>query len=686
MKGIFNMANESTLLALAYIKESENPLQVFCNLILYCLNVSPQLQLRHDELKDKMVEQFGLTIPNHIINSCIRYLLKQNAIEKLDNGAGYILIESNFDIKHFETQKEIISYNENILIDDLIKYVFDKFNLIWDRETAYKNLSDLVLNEKTATDIVDNTFNDDASEKAKYIHPAWYVKKYIIDLLEKRDGSCYQYFMNVFNGTLVLRGLLQTNDYNQDKEQKFKGTEFYFDTKILLRILGFSLPYLCETARELLDLITKEYNGKIAVFRHVIRETQAVISFAEKDMSSKGYVENFEFDYFQKQSKYDAEDFRIAKNSVENRLRDEFGFIIVEDIDWNDKKTLSYFIDDSKLEVYLKEKNEKWKSNTIKNDVRSVLSINIKREGDYSVYFGGKKKLPVFVTSNSKLVFDTKSYAEENTEKDDFLAPWTFNKLPLITDTNLMCRLWLTSKYKDELTLNFAKSAFLFQQSDAAFYERIKRTYQDVKEKHNYNVVDLDHERFEKLKEKIIDKTNGNLDEIDENVVATSFEELASRVSEEKDKTIKVLSEGNESVKKSLNDMEMDYIESCAQRFSNKVNFFRKVLLFIIKNSPTIVALIGIIAIWVVDYMITDVLLNSHKLFSLIPLGIGVAFEFFDKNVLSDSLITKFCNKYKNYCEKQYRSNIRKKLSKKERRFEEEIIECSIKNTKFFKK
>ena len=492
--------------------------------------------------------------------------------------------------------------------------------------------------------------------------------------------------MNVFNGTLVLRGLLQTNDYNQDKEQKFKGTEFYFDTKILLRILGFSLPYLCETARELIELITKEYNGKIAVFRHVIRETQAVISFAEKDMTTKGYVENFEFDYFQKQNKYEAEDFRIAKNSVESRLRDEFGFIIVEDIDWNDKKTLSYYIDDSKLEAFLKEKNEDWKPNTIKTDVRSVLSINIKREGDYSVYFGGKKKLPVFVTSNSKLVFDTKSYAEENTEKDDFLAPWTFNKLPLITDTNLMCRLWLTSKYKEELTLNFAKSAFLFQQSDAAFYERIKKTYQEVKEKHNYNVVDLDHERFEKLKEKIIDKTNGNLDDIDEDVVAISFEELAQRESFEKDKTISEMSKEIVLTKQSFNEMEVNYIESCSQRFLNKINIFKKTLMKMIGILPTLVAIVGVILIWAVDYCITDEFLNWNKLFVIIPLVMTIAFEIIDKNILTESLIDKLRNKYKEHCIYQYKHMIKKKLTPKEKKYENEIIEYSINNTHFFDK
>lgn len=684
MEGIFEMANCNTLLALAYIRESDNPLRVFCNLILYCLSISSEQKLRHDELKGKMKDVFGLSVPNFIIDSCVKYLLKQKAIEKLPNGAGYRLLDSKFDVEQFETEKKMISYNENLLIDELITYVSNKFDLSWSRDEAYKNLSDLILNEKTTTDIVEDIFVDDASKDLKYIQPTWYVKKYIIELLEQRSGASYEYFLNVFNGTLVLKGLLQTNDYNQDKEQKFRGTTFYFDTKILLRILGFSLPYLCETTKELLNLITKEYGGKIGVFSHVISEIRSAIAYAENDMNTKGYVDNFEFDYFQRENQYSAEDFRIAKESVEDRLKNEFGFVIIDDIDWNAQKTSRYYFDEEKLTAFLKDKNSGWKSGAIRNDVRSVLYVNIAREGDYTAYFGGKRKLPVIVTSNTKLFFDLKNYANENLDNDNFIAPWTHNKLPVITDSNLMSRLWLTSKCKDEITLSLAKAAFLFQQSDAAFYEKIKSTYKAVQEKHSYNIVDLDHERFEKLKEEIIDKTNGNLEEIDENVVATSFEELANRVSEEKDKTIKVLSEGNESVQKSLNDMEKDYIESCARHFSNKVNFFSKTVMFIIKNSPTIVALLGIIAIWVIDYRITAKLLNSHKLFSFIPLGLALIFEFVDKKVLSDSLIAKLCDKYKNCCKKQYISNIKKKLSEKERRFEDEIIECSIKNTKFF--
>lgn len=178
-----------------------------------------------------MKDVFGLSVPNFIIDSCVKYLLKQKAVEKLPNGAGYRLLDSKFDVEQFETEKEMISYNENLLIDELITYVSNKFDLSWSRDEAYKNLSDLILNEKTTTDIVEDIFVDDASKDLKYIQPTWYVKKYIIELLEQRSGASYEYFLNVFNGTLVLKGLLQTNDYNQDKEQKFRGTTFYLILK-----------------------------------------------------------------------------------------------------------------------------------------------------------------------------------------------------------------------------------------------------------------------------------------------------------------------------------------------------------------------------------------------------------------------------------------------------------------------
>ena len=184
-------------------------------------------------------------------------------------------------------------------------------------------------------------------------------------MLQKSHGAEYQYFINVFNGVLVLIGLTQTNDYNQDKQQKFKGTRFFFDTKILLRILGFTFPYLKESATELATLITKEYEGEICVYRHVIDEIKHAINLARIDIEKYGYIKNREFDYYQKETDYSADDFKIAIDSVEERISKELGFTIVDDFDWNDIKSKINCLDTEALLQFIIGRNPDWSKTAI---------------------------------------------------------------------------------------------------------------------------------------------------------------------------------------------------------------------------------------------------------------------------------------------------------------------------------
>lgn len=367
------MANSNTLLALAYIRESENPLIVFCNLILYCLSLSTTQTLRHDELKNKMDDNFGIKVPNHVINNCIRYLIKEKTISKIENGAGYKLIQTRFNVNEFENKKKILLNSENVLIKELVNFVKERFNINWTEKDAYNNLSELMLSDEFMQKVVEEKIKEAEDEKDRYIHDTWYVKKYIEHLMKNKNSLSYNYFFDVFNGILVLNGLIQTGDFNQEKEQKFRGTNFYFDTKLLLRVLGFSLPYYTETTKELVQLITKEYEGKICVLSHVLDEIKHAIRLAEKDMLKKGYIDNFEFDYFQKLNKYTYDDFRIARDSIESRLQNEFGFRIVNDIDLNAKKTIDTRINTGDLVDYISKNNPFWNKSAIENDVKSIL-------------------------------------------------------------------------------------------------------------------------------------------------------------------------------------------------------------------------------------------------------------------------------------------------------------------------
>lgn len=52
------MSNMNSLISLAYLKANDNPLHVFCQYIRYLLLKSPSHQLRADELKNGLQNEF----------------------------------------------------------------------------------------------------------------------------------------------------------------------------------------------------------------------------------------------------------------------------------------------------------------------------------------------------------------------------------------------------------------------------------------------------------------------------------------------------------------------------------------------------------------------------------------------------------------------------------------------------
>lgn len=110
-------------IALAYINETNNPLKVFCNLIVYVLKKAEVQKLRIDEVKEALIREFGLKVPNHIIKACARILKNNNEIQILDNGEGYRFLKSNFDTEKFSEELTRRKIREENLVDDIQKYL-----------------------------------------------------------------------------------------------------------------------------------------------------------------------------------------------------------------------------------------------------------------------------------------------------------------------------------------------------------------------------------------------------------------------------------------------------------------------------------------------------------------------------------------------------------------------------------
>ena len=95
---IFDMKNQNSLISLAYIKVSDNPLYVFCHYILYILLKEPTHELRADILKERLLAKFGLNMPQQLINNCIRLLEQRAEVVRLPHGGGYRISETDFDL------------------------------------------------------------------------------------------------------------------------------------------------------------------------------------------------------------------------------------------------------------------------------------------------------------------------------------------------------------------------------------------------------------------------------------------------------------------------------------------------------------------------------------------------------------------------------------------------------------
>ena len=314
---VINMKNNNSLVALAYIRENDNPFVVFCNYIIYCLSITPQNALRHDELMKKIESEFGLKMPHHMIKVCIRILLKENKVTLLLHGAGYCLKDASFDIDAFEQKRAALKKKEEELINGLVAYV-KSLNGNWSYDEAREHLTYFLVTRENAYNLFANG-TIEAIVPNKYIPPEWYVGKYITHLLEA-NGTPTDYLLDIVNGLMVYIGVYQTQDYLQEKNQKFRGTDFFIDTKLLLRVMGYSWQLEVDAATEFLNLIRSEYGGNICVFEHTIGEIESALANAADSLKRGEQIFDYELRAYAMLKKCDAFDFICIAKKYEIQL------------------------------------------------------------------------------------------------------------------------------------------------------------------------------------------------------------------------------------------------------------------------------------------------------------------------------------------------------------------------------
>jgi len=568
----------NTNIALAYINEMGNPLKVFCNLLIYVLSKGDNQTLRIDEVKEAILKEFGLKVPSHIIKACTKILKKNYDIEILKNGGGYKFRKSNFDIKRFESELIQRKVREENLIKDLQEYLTE-MDIELTIDEARKKFIDFLIASNYAYSLFSNGSTESIKFDRKIISSEWYISQYI-KKIEREKSSNFDYILDIVKGLMIYIGLCQFSDFNQEREEKFRGTSFYLDTKMMLRYLGYSWPELVEETRELVDLIRKDYKGNICIFEHTYSEISSALS-NEIFVLKNGGQENYELRCFRILKKYRKEKFEIDLKKLEDKIKEE-KIEIKQDVDIKTDKNLHYNLDYNAFCEYIHENYPNWKENAIYNDVHSINQIHVMRRGNYSKIFGGKQKLPIFVTTNYSLIASCRKCLRDEYQKKE--KDFVFDNLPVIADSALMYRLWLpkASQIKNNMpALSLSRIVYTAQQENEAFYVKFKAMIKDYKEYNNITLEDLSEVYSSKLFEITAKNAKGNYENFTDEILAQSLEEFIAIQLSQKDEEISELkTQVQDGEKEKINDRE-EWIEVYTEKFLKNRLLIGRIFCFI---------------------------------------------------------------------------------------------------------
>lgn len=664
------MKNKSALYALSYIQECDNPYVVFCNLIQYVLYKTSKNELPEGELVNAIKNEFGITIPRGVVKIATGILLSQKIIEK---SYVYRLVNCTIDIKAFEDQMDTLKSNEQMLLLSIKKYLYDKYNQDWDDDRIIRALSSLLTVSDYNASVALFSKNDIEVEPVLY-SDEYFIKRYLQRIIETQD-RCFHHVLQIVKGIIIFIGISQADDLGSKK--KNKGTKFFIDTKLALRILGYSNQANVQASQELVQLIRDIYGGKICIFRRTIEEVKDALTKASEDEKA-GCFTNLEMFQFSLSNNYTSLDFSIDAVNIDSILIEK-GISIEEDVSWNAGVTHKYSLDTESLIKYISKRHPRWRERSVINDVYNINQINLLRKGNYSKRYGGDSKLPILVTTNSALVETIKLFVRES-EKEGEKCLLTSKSIPIITDDGLMCGLWTKFKMCDDLPLiRLSQIAYSAQQTDNLLFDKINETAKKLDKKHYGHILNLDERRREKLYDLIFKNSSEGEEEISESIVAESFDELVQLEMQGKNLQIEQL-QGDLREQKSINQMEhSNAVKIAVSKYQENYGAGIRLSIFMLKFWWVVIDVLIAIGTVLVNLFVQDITNNSYFLSIVIPIIVAVV-PIIINYVKGGDFWRKITIKINKRIIDKYKRRILKLMTPEERIYQNEIVTECLKN------
>lgn len=662
---VINMKNPNALIAMAQVAQNaHNPYAAFCEYIKYCIFINTGDRMHITEIREAVGREFGIYIPHNVLLKCLTFIENDGVITCENHDIKRI---GTFDTEAFDQGREAYRATESALIEELVQYAA-KYGREWATEYARELLIkvldrnglayDIFMHEKTYDDkqrpvvsdaeldelLPDEETDETDDETQPLFTDNYFVGKFIEEILAgetiKKD-----YLRKICEGLMLCVGTYQIPSADATATvPQISGTAFFFDTKLLLRYIGCAGEAAVAAAQELVDLI-QNAGGKIYYYPQTFEEIDRAFEKAINSLTNEYPPHDEEMRLYALRIKNSVTVLGAKKASFKDELAANNIFLHPhESFDESDR--IRYGLDHDDLQQYMRN-TLSWDRHVVDNDALAIWETHMRRHGDYSDYCGTNKQLPVFVTTNSALIAIALKYRDARQQVRS-IHDWKPNRLPVITDIRLSCRLWSPAAQSERMSL-------LYLTSNAVAAKRPTRKYLDSVRKlaiqlrdnaPEYSGICLPSYFDDEVTNAIVEHTGGAEDQLDMGNFAGSIAELAEwKAKEEAEKTLKAEEQTRKAIVErdaysgKLDTQTQTIIDGAVEESINRLGIIKWALRLILWWSAIIAILFAGIAS-VVSYYI-----GGWGWFSLLAipgglklLEIALADEFVVKWILRAAL------------------------------------------------
>lgn len=606
------MRNPNALIAMAQVAQNaNNPYEAFCEYIKYCVfsNVSSIMTL--SGIRTAVGKEFGLYIPHNVLMKCLSHIQDEGVITFDIHQIKRI---GSFDTEMFDRDRETYRATESAIIQALMQYA-SKYSREWTiehtRELLIKALDrnglayDIFLHEGSSTngahqptinecEMAEMLPDDEEIELDDIATQPLFTDEYFVGkfIEETLAGDTVQkdYLMKICEGLMLCVGTYQlpstdTNGY----APQINGTKFFFDTKLLLRFLGCASEAAVSAAAELVALI-QNARGRIYYYPQTLQEMERAFENAAKSLSYGYPPADDEMRLYAIRIQNNPAIITAKKASLTSELANANIHLAPHET-FTDNEHIRFGFDQGDLQQYMRS-NLPWDPQVIDNDALAIWETHMRRQGNYSEYCGTRVQLPVFVTTNSRLIGIALKFREDRSGTTA-LYGWKQNRLPVITDIRLTCRLWSPADHGERMSLLYLTANAVAAKRPTKRYLSSIREFaiQLGKQAPEYSEICLPAYFDDVVTDTILKHTMGEEEKLDINSFATSIAELSEwKAKEQEEITNQVIAE-RDGVSDELKNQTQSIIDGAVES-GRKLLGWRKPALWLIVKWPVTVTVI----------------------------------------------------------------------------------------------